>query len=437
MPFKDRIEAGRSLAARLKQLGLKDPVVIALPRGGVPVGYQVAKELGCSLEILVVRKVGMPSRPEYGIGAITEEGHYWINEELARATGASPAEVREILETEHQEVERRVKQYRGSQPLVTVQGKTVIVVDDGLATGVTARVASHYLKSKGAARVILAAPICSPDTARFLRRELDEVICLEEPSYFFSVGQFYDDFSQTTDDEVLELLARPRPLAPPAASVISKNISIHDGPNRLPGELTIPEDAHGVVLFAHGSGSGRLSPRNQQVAKRLNSAGLGTLLFDLLTDEESLDRRNVFDIPFLASRLIVATQWARRQAELKDLPVGYFGASTGGGAALWAAALLGDEISAVVSRGGRPDLARARLGQVTAPTLLIVGALDTAVIPMNEEAMKYLTTVNLILIPGATHLFEEPGTLELVADEAVLWFTRHLEGGRNAASSVA
>jgi putative phosphoribosyl transferase len=181
------------------------------------------------------------------------------------------------------------------------------------------------------------------------------------------------------------------------------------------------------VLFAHGSGSGRLSPRNRQVAESLNGAGLGTLLFDLLTDVEEKDRRNVFDVELLAGRLQAARDWVSAEPALERLPVGYFGASTGAAAALIAAADRPADVSAVVSRGGRPDLAAERLPSVRAPTLLIVGGADVEVLNLNQAALERLTApAELAVVPGATHLFEEPGALEQVAELSAAWFTRHL-----------
>jgi putative phosphoribosyl transferase len=182
-----------------------------------------------------------------------------------------------------------------------------------------------------------------------------------------------------------------------------------------------------MVVFAHGSGSGRRSPRNRFVADVLATAGLGTLLFDLLTAEEEQDRANVFDIGLLASRLGAVTRWMRGQPALAGARVGYFGASTGAAAALWAAAEAGGEVAAVVSRGGRPDLAMPRLAEVLAPTLLIVGALDDAVLALNREAKRHLRCENqLAVVPGASHLFEERGTLERAAGLARDWFSRYL-----------
>jgi len=199
----------------------------------------------------------------------------------------------------------------------------------------------------------------------------------------------------------------------------------------LSGNLTIPENAMALVLFAHGSGSSRHSPRNRFVARTLNRAGLGTLLFDLLTPEEEArdiyTREHRFNISLLAERLVHATEWARQQEETRDLPIGYFGASTGGAAALVAAAELPQDIGAVVSRGGRPDLAGDGLPRVQAPTLLIVGGNDDIVIELNERARDQMRCeVNLEIIPGATHLFEEPSALEQVAELASDWFSLQL-----------
>ena len=195
----------------------------------------------------------------------------------------------------------------------------------------------------------------------------------------------------------------------------------------LQGCLSIPKTPKGVVLFAHGSGSSRLSPRNTFVAKILHTGGFATLLIDLLEELEAVDRRKVFDIDLLAGRLLTVSEWLRGDPGTRDLHLGYFGASTGAGAALQAAARSPTTVGAVVSRGGRPDLAEAYLPQVVAPILLIVGGNDVPVIAMNEEALRLLTCPKeLSIVPGATHLFEEPGTLEQVADLACGWFQRYL-----------
>jgi putative phosphoribosyl transferase len=212
---------------------------------------------------------------------------------------------------------------------------------------------------------------------------------------------------------------------------ISRPIKIALGPVILEGDLAIPEGAHGIVLFAHGSGSSRQSPRNRFVAETLVAGGLATLLFDLLTEDEEyqerLTRHLRFDIGLLARRLVGATDWILQQPEARNLKVGYFGASTGGGAALVAAAELPEAVGAVVSRGGRPDLAGEALARVRAPTLLIVGGADTQVIALNRQAMSQMSApVKLEIVPRASHLFEEPGALLQVARLARDWFERFL-----------
>ena len=208
----------------------------------------------------------------------------------------------------------------------------------------------------------------------------------------------------------------------------------------LHGDLTLPPDPRGVVLFAHGSGSSRLSPRNRMVARRLHETGLGTLLFDLLTvreeDVDAVTRQLRFDIDFLATRLLAATEWLKSRGATRPVPLGYFGASTGAAAALVASARRPGLVSAIVSRGGRPDLAGPLLRQVMAPTLLIVGGADPVVLRMNEAALAQLAcgSKELVVVPGATHLFEEPGALEQVAELAGRWFARWLQPRQQAAA---
>ena len=200
-------------------------------------------------------------------------------------------------------------------------------------------------------------------------------------------------------------------------------------PLGLAGILNVPRASAALVLFAHGSGSSRLSPRNTQVAEALREAGLGTLLFDLLTESEAADRANVFDIGLLAERLFLATEWVRQQTELRRSRIGYFGASTGAAAALVAATIKDNDVGAIVSRGGRPDLAGDALPRVNAPTLLIVGGDDDVVLELNRAALARLRCQKkLEIVPGATHLFEEPGTLEQVTALARGWFRDHLLG---------
>ena len=272
-----------------------------------------------------------------------------------------------------------------------------------------------------------------PATIASLCDDADDVIALYAPEPFYAVGQFYKDFSPTSDDEVVHLLAvAPRGPSTEAGRDLDpldrdEEVVVRAGDASVAGQLTVPAGAEAIVVFAHGSGSSRHSARNRFVASVLNQAGIGTLLFDLLTPAEAQDRANVFDIPLLARRLVEVTAWLRSQPEARNAAIGYFGASTGAGAALWAATEPGANVRAVVSRGGRPDLAAPRLRRVEAPTLLIVGGDDTQVLELNREAQANLhCETHLSIVPGASHLFAEPGTLEQAADLARDWFVDHL-----------
>lgn len=215
--------------------------------------------------------------------------------------------------------------------------------------------------------------------------------------------------------------------APQVHHMVEQPVTISNESTMLDGLLGISSTATGMVLFAHGSGSGRFSPRNRFVAQHLQQGGIATLLIDLLTTDEAEDRRNVFDIDLLADRVLMTSAWLREDSRTRELPLGYFGASTGAAAVLQAAARAAFRVGAIVSRGGRPDLAERYLPQVTAPTLLLVGGEDQPVIEMNQDAYGLLRCLKqLTIIPGATHLFEEPGTLEQVAEQALKWFQQHL-----------
>jgi len=433
--FRDRAEAGRELAEQLKRrLGDEGVVVLGLPRGGVPVAFEVARELDAPLDVIVVRKLGVPYQPELGMGAIGEDGVRVLNHEVLAMARVGEDEVAAVERSERAELERRAARFRGSRPRTPLVGRTAVVVDDGIATGSTARAACQVARAHRASRVILAVPVAPRSSLGLLAEVADEVVCLETPEPFYAVGQFYRDFSQTSDEEVVELLERAatRTAVPPVAvsadpPVRDEDVVVQTSAARLVGHLTIPEECAGLVVFAHGSGSSRHSPRNRFVAAVLNSAGLGTLLFDLLTPDEEFDRAAVFDIELLAERLGVVTNWLEAQPEAMGVRIGYFGASTGAGAALWAAAQPNSSIAAVVSRGGRPDLAGPKLDQVRAPTLLIVGGRDEVVLELNRQAQMQLRCESqLAVVPGATHLFEEPGALEEVSRLAGDWLLSHL-----------
>ncbi|CAB4878752.1 MAG: phosphoribosyltransferase [Actinobacteria bacterium] len=418
--FRDRRDAGQQLARALQPLAGLNPLVLALPRGGVPVADEVARSLHAPLDVLIVRKLGSPANPEYGFGAVGEGGVVITNDVAQQQVGVNDVTLQRLVSKARAEIDHRIGLYRESHPMTDVAGRTVIVVDDGLATGSTATAAITVLRRLRAGHIVLAVPTGSREAVASLRDLADEVVCLETPEWFRSVGSQYDDFDQTSDSEVVEILHSH------AATGVDREVVIPIGRGvSLAGHLTVPPEPIGIVVFAHGSGSSRLSPRNTAVARLLQESGQGTLLFDLLTEDEAANRANVFDILLLSGRLSAATAWLRSLPGIDSLPLGYFGASTGAAAALVAAS-KDPTIAAVVSRGGRPDLAGEALPSVQAPTLLIVGGRDLEVLTLNRQAQARMRCpTSLEVVPGATHLFEEEGTLQAAARLARTWFTEY------------
>lgn len=426
MRFQDRVAAGRRLGERLGHLRAEHPVVVGLPRGGVPVAAQVAAALDAPLDIVLVRKIGAPGREELAVGAIGEDGVTVRNDAVLADLGLSWADLGTRIQRERADIERRAADLRPrsrarspARPRPSLRDRTVILVDDGIATGATVVAAIRVTRRLGARRIVLAVPVAPADTVARLRELADEVVCALAPRRFLAVGQWYEDFRQVRDDQVRALLESS-----------TQDTSI-DEPvvvaGKLTAELVVPPQPAGVVVFAHGSGSGRDSPRNRAVAGSLHAAGFGTVLVDLLDEAEAGDRAKVFDIDLLASRLRAAVTLVRDDARLAGLPVGLFGASTGAAAALRAAAAPEVKVSAIVSRGGRPDLAGDGLAAVEAPTLLIVGGRDEQVLELNTLARSRMRCrTELAVVPGASHLFAEPGALDRVARLAVDWFEANL-----------
>jgi putative phosphoribosyl transferase len=406
----------------------------------MPVAAEVAGALQAPLDVVVVRELAVPENPDHPIGALAENDITIIDDEAVRRQGLNTAQLDAMVARGRQDLARRLARDYPARPRLAVAGRTVLLVDDGLVDAHRAQAAARRLRQRGATRIVLAAPVAARESARELCDWVDDVVCVTIAG-LWSTQYSYKDFAPTSNEEVSALLAEP-------TGGVTREVAIAvEAGLKVSGELTVPWGAHGrgVVAFAHGAGSSRLSPRNRQIARLLNEAGFATLLFDLLSPGEERDRASVFgshrlDVPelsLLARRLVAATHWLRRQPETARLALGYFGASSGSAVALLAAAELGAGVRAVVSRGGRPDLAQARLGEILAPVLLIVGGADTAVLELNRRAQAHLCCENeLAVVPGATHLFEEPGALEHVGRLTIDWFTQHLCQGAPGPNSV-
>ena len=301
LAFRDRHDAGRRLAPLLERFRDELPVVVGMPRGGVPVAAEVARALDAPLDVVVVRKVGAPRNPEFAVGALAEGGVRVLSDETARALGLTEGALQALFTEVEAELSARTRLYRGARKALSVAGRTVILVDDGLATGRSASAAIASLRARGAARVVLAVPVAAPASVEALREQADEIVCVEMPEDLWAVGAWYEDFDPTSDEEVVALLE----------GRIETEVSMTLRPDvTLAGDLTVPAKASGLVIFAHGSGSSRLSRRNRSVAQGIVASGYATLLFDLLTRREERDRANVFDVPLLARRLLWVSSWA-------------------------------------------------------------------------------------------------------------------------------
>lgn len=442
--LKNRSEAGQLLATKLQAyVDNSDVLVLALPSGGVPVAFEIAKSLNAPLDVFLVRKLAVPGHEELAIGAITSGGDRVLNREIIEALQLSDSVVERVTQREQQELTRRELSYRRNRPSLPIQGKTVVLVDDGLATGSTMLAAIRAVQKMKADKIVIAVPVAPASTYESMRKLGDEMICLMTPEPYYGIGLWYEDFTQPTDQEVINLLAqaeswRKVPVEPPSSADDHhpgfQKLSIPAGSVELPGKLLHHDgDNRGIIMLVQGTGYPGQSPQHDYIAHQLYEAGFSTIRFDLLTKEEEaseLKSRHLrFDIPLLTKRLNQATDWIMRVLATEDQPLGFFSSSTGTGAVLKAAAMMGPSIKAIVSLSGRPDLAGdALLSKITAPTLLLIGGQDISIMDLNVCARSRMRPglVRVEVVPQASHLFEEEGALERAANLATRWFERHM-----------
>lgn len=433
--YRDRHHAGVVLARELGDYSEKNPLVVAIPHGGVPVGAAVAMALAAELDILMVHKLGVPGHPYIAAGALASSGAANVNHRAIGSFGISPIALEQGLEKERLSLEQHELALRGGRPAKSVVGRTVIIVDDGVATGATLRTAISALRALGASQVVVAVPVAPEGALEALRHQADQVVCPTVAAPFFTISQSYEDFSPVSASFVKQLLdehAARAQSGPRSAATSSREVPIRVGDVRIAGTLTVPDQAQGLVVFLHGSGSNRFSPRNVFVARALERGGFATLLVDLLTaeeqavDKETQEHRN--DISLAAARAVGILDWLEHEPKLAALPIGLFGASSGAAAALIAASRRPKRVLGIVSRGGRPDLAEQALPGVSAPVLMLVGADDHAVLELNRAAaLRLNATHRLEVVSGAGHLFEGPGSIEQAAELAARFFGERLQ----------
>ena len=416
MIFDDRIDAGRRLAVAVKARGFEEPVVLGIPRGGVPVAAEVARAIDGQLAVVVARKLGAPGNPELAIGATTATGVAYINHAAAVAVGAD----KEYIEAERQRQVREAhhrEEMFNSHRRPPLQGRNVVVVDDGIATGATAIAAVRSIKAEGAACVVLAVPVGSPHTLEVLRHEADEVICLYEPEDFWAVGQFYRDFQPVHDDEVMGTLDafEVEVVADPA-----RDVEITREGVRLAGVLRTPvgPGPFALVIFVHGLGSSKESPRNVVIANHLVDAGIATLLFDLSGHGGSSDDP-VGGIEAYEADLEATFRWAVGQDEVRNDLIGVAGSSLG--ATVAAAAVIAGRVQPRTMVLRAPPMQAQEFRRIHVPSLVLIGSLD----PLRrsvESDVQDCPELTLSVVEGAGHLFEEPGTLQVALERTVDWF---------------
>ena len=432
--FRDRHQAAMALVETLQNYPLDktNTVVVGLPRGGVPIASVIAQKLELPLEVICVKKIGYPGNTELAIGATTEAGDVVINSNIKKMANLREDEIEELVEKYTLMAKAKAKRFRKNRPQLNLKNRDVVIVDDGIATGATVEAAIKFLKRIKVNEIIIATPLASKDSVSRLSIQVDKLIALETPSPFISVGRWYRSFEQVNDLEVEKTLELSNQMSKNSYQV---SVTLNCDGQCLDGKLVKVEDEKAWIVFVHGSGSSHLSPRNNWVASELNKASFSTLLFDLLSPQEDLDYAKRFDIKLLSERLVLALKWLIHSDHFSpSTPIGLFGASTGAAAALVAAAKYQDElpIYSIVSRGGRPDLAEFQsLQEIMLPTLLIVGAKDYPVIEYNRKAYKQIYNSKMQLVTNATHLFDEPGTLEKVAKLTIKWFQHQLPDSIN------
>jgi putative phosphoribosyl transferase len=423
--FHDRNDAGNQLAEVLRGRRLERPIVLGIPRGGVPVAARVAEALDAELGVVVARKLRAPGQPELAIGAVTADGVTWLNEELVAATGASPAHLERESAAQKAEAAQRQARFAGTRAR-HLKGRTVVIVDDGVATGATALAAARSVRAAGAARTVVAVPVGPPETVAELGREADEVICLREEPDFYAVGQFYADFHAVQDSDVDAILRAFRAVETREARVRRDGIE-------LAVRLRLPRGRPPVVIFVHGLGSSKDSPRNVTIGEQLVDEDIATVLFDLSGHGDSTPNPRA-DIDDFVADLAAVEAWVCAQPGVDSSRLALAGSSLGAVVALQAALTRSTRAAAVVLRA--PPADPAMFAGLRIPALLLVGSHD-GLLREAEAAARVSGQVELKVVRGASHLFEEPGTLEEAASITVSWLSNRLFAAEPASPAGA
>ena len=419
MRFTDRTSAGRLLAHRLLHLRGEGVVVLGLPRGGVPVAAEVARALNCPLDVIVVRKLGLPWQRELAYGAIGEDGTRVVNDAVIRESGLTAVEMQRVEAREETELDRRVWGYRSGHPRVPLQGKTAVIVDDGIATGATARAACAVARGMGARHVVIAVPVAPSGWEESFVGNADEQMSLFAPVDFGSVGYFYDHFEPISDDEVVAILAASQ------QSTIEEDTHVVMGDHGFDVHTVIPARSWATLLFLHGAGSSRKSPRNVALAQQVARSGVASVLIDVVYEAPD---GTTLDMEALMGRLISVTRWMGSDSRFGGNAVVVIGSSSGAALAVSLALRLSDDVAAVITRGGNLSAVGDVAASLRVPVLMIVGSRDVPTLVANRSLCEAIgATCTMAIVEGAGHLFDEGNTLEEVGRLVVGFIERVLD----------
>jgi putative phosphoribosyl transferase len=421
--FADRHDAGKRLAALLHERRFEDPLVIGIARGGMPVAAEVARTLGAPLDIVVVRKIGVPWNRELAIGAVAEDGLVMVDRVAVGELGLSPQDVDAAVANALEELADEIDRLRCGRPRVGVHGRTVILVDDGLATGRIAQAAINALRKRGALRITLALPVAAPESLQALAARVDDAVCAAAPRHLRNISQWYEDFRPTSDQELLALLCEH-------TGTIERSALI-EAAGALPahGQLFVPWSApgHGVIVFAPSASGGASADLAPLLAARLQHAGFATLT--LAPPQADPHRREDphGDVTVTAALMRAATDWLRSQPESARLPIGYLAGGAAAAGAVVAAARLRSSIGALVAYASRLDLAGSALAALQAPTLLIVPEQDRELIALTRAAREAMRCESRIaLLTGRSPLALAESSQQALAALIIDWFARHI-----------
>ncbi|MBP2479525.1 putative phosphoribosyltransferase [Crossiella equi] len=428
MGFVDRRDAGARLAERLGHLRGEDVVVLGVPHGGTPVAHEVVRRLGGAACAVPAVRMVLPRSPGTTLGAVGENGVVVLETDAVRRAHLSAGQLAAAERLARAELARLQDILRGIAPQQDLRGRTAVVVDDGIASGVTAVVACKAARARGAVRLVVATPICAPAAAARVAEVAEELVYLKAPRWFDAVGQHYRDFPPVTDDDLSGLLWRRR--GPAVGAVGVGGEETRSGPLGLPGMLQVPERPAGLVVLAHASATARLGAWPGHVTARLNRHRFATLSVDLLTGTDGSRRVGAADTQILALRLVDVLRRMRAHETTRELPVGLLGIGAGTGVVLRAAAERGTAVRALVVGGGRPDLGPSVLSRVRTPALFLVPCLDEHGLDRAVRARERIRAASRAeLVPDADHDFTTAPARNWLAKLACSWFRAQLGTG--------